>query len=1022
MIWWPDSPHFWRQRRRFGSLLNFLMLETDWHEDRLIAWATELPTGHPVSPADLRPKLSELCSDPLLIAAVQTVNEPRAALAFDPAQAVDLLLGLSSACELSPTTRIWKLLTQFVVDRIAAGQFYPTVDTGDSGPVALWRVLVTNGPDMQWLQLAARHLSRLRKEPATQTDALTESFLNATTDAMIRRALAQDPFFAMTADRCRKPSAGADARFFAALLTHERALPELNRELYDQIRAWVDVLQEMPLAAAFGLLFKLAEPPEGDDESWRVQVFMVPLHAEMEPIPTSRLWDMGQDLPPILGRSMASQRQALREQLSIAAEAWPVLKRLSPDTPGEVVVTPAEAVAFARQWATRLIEAGFSVDLPRWARDAASELSIALEVRPADAEEAELDQNLPGRLRGDLFPAEGESIGISSVLHFDWRVAVGSMQLSSDQFQAILQANRPLVRFNDSWIQVDPDAASRAIQFINEHGRGTMTLADALRAAHATTRSDTGLEISGLTGTGWIGQFLEQSPSMHLAELQQPTGFLGQLRPYQLRGLQWLAFLHRLGIGACLADDMGLGKTIQFIALLLYERQVAAERNLAPPGPSILFAPTSVLGNWQQEVARFAPSLKLLVHHGVQRRHGKEFQEQVAPCDMVITTYALASRDAEDFMLVHWHRLALDEAQKIKNPSASSTHAIRSIPAAYRVALTGTPIENRLSELWSIMEVLNPGLLGTASTFREQFAVPVERLGDSSRASHLRDMIKPFVLRRTKSDPLIVGDLPEKLEMKVYCNLTVEQAAVYQRITDEMLGQIDSASGIRRRGLILAALTRLKQICNHPAMLDGKLPGFNARPQDLDERSGKCERLIEMLDEVLDEGDSALIFTQYKEMGDILAAILPRRLQQPLLYLHGGTPATKRDEMIRDFQDPTGKARIFLLSLRAGGLGLNLTRANHVFHFDRWWNPAVEQQATDRAHRIGQTRQVQVHKYVCIGTMEERIDRMITEKMRLADRIITSGDEWLTGLSTDELRRTLQLSPDAVDDAPGGEG
>ncbi len=417
---------------------------------------------------------------------------------------------------------------------------------------------------------------------------------------------------------------------------------------------------------------------------------------------------------------------------------------------------------------------------------------------------------------------------------------------------------------------------------------------------------------------------------------------------------------------------------------------------------------------------RFAPELKLLVHHGIQRTHGETFRDAAQNTDLVITTYALANRDAEDFRQVKWHRLALDEAQKIKNPSAASTQSIRSIPSGFRVALTGTPIENHLSELWSIMEVLNPGLLGSAGTFREQFAVPIERIGDASRAQHLRDLIKPFVLRRTKADPAVAGDLPEKLETKVFCNLTVEQASLYQRITDEMLGHIDAASGIRRRGLILAALTRLKQICNHPVMLDGKIAGFHARSNDLDARSGKCERLVEMLDEILDEGDSALVFTQYKEMGDILEKLLPRRLNAPVLYLHGGTPAARRDAMIRQFQDPKGGVRVFLLSLRAGGLGLNLTRANHVFHFDRWWNPAVEQQATDRAHRIGQTRKVQVHKYVCIGTMEERIDRMISDKMQLADRIISAGDEWLTNLSTEELRRTLQLGADAVEDDAGG--
>jgi len=445
--------------------------------------------------------------------------------------------------------------------------------------------------------------------------------------------------------------------------------------------------------------------------------------------------------------------------------------------------------------------------------------------------------------------------------------------------------------------------------------------------------------------------------------------------------------------------------TIQLIALMLHERE---KRNGDPKlGPTLLFAPTSVVGNWTKELARFAKPLKVLVHHGPERLHGEQFANAAAENDVVITSYALAHRDVEDLRRVAWHRIALDEAQKIKNPYAASTLAIRSLAAPHRVALTGTPIENRLSELWSIMEVLNPGLLGTASEFRDRFAMPIEKLVDHDRAGQLRKLIQPFILRRTKSDPLIAGDLPEKMEMKVYCNLSPEQAAMYQQITTQMLGQVDAADGIRRRALVLAALTRLKQVCDHPGLLTDK-------DGSVDGRSGKAERIVEMLEEVLEEGDSALVFTQFREMGHLLEQILARRLRTTVPFLHGGTPARQRDEMIENFQKPGEGPKIFLLSLRAGGLGLNLTNANHVFHFDRWWNPAVESQATDRAHRIGQTRKVQVHKFVCIGTVEERIDQLLTEKVALADRIVGSGDDWLTNLSTDDLRKTLELSASAV--------
>jgi SNF2 family DNA or RNA helicase len=366
-----------------------------------------------------------------------------------------------------------------------------------------------------------------------------------------------------------------------------------------------------------------------------------------------------------------------------------------------------------------------------------------------------------------------------------------------------------------------------------------------------------------------------------------------------------------------------------------------------------------------------------------------------------------------DLRSVTWGRVALDEAQKIKNPTAASSVAVRSINAPRKLALTGTPVENHLGELWSIMDLLNPGLLGSQAEFREKFAVPIEKGGDRGRARRLREMIRPFVLRRTKDDPDIVGDLPAKMEMNVYCGLTAEQAAMYERVTGEMLGRIDTATGIRRRGLILSVLTKLKQVCDHPALVADDVPRVL-------NRSGKAQRLAEMLEEVIEEGEKALVFTQYRQMGDMLVEMLEKRLGRRILFLHGGTPQPKRDELVMEFQSGgvLDTPPVFILSLRAGGLGLNLTAASHVFHFDRWWNPAVENQATDRAHRIGQRRRVQVHKYVSIGTVEERIDRMLQEKSQLASNIVGSGDDWLTELSTSELKDYLSLSREAV----AGEG
>jgi SNF2 family DNA or RNA helicase len=415
----------------------------------------------------------------------------------------------------------------------------------------------------------------------------------------------------------------------------------------------------------------------------------------------------------------------------------------------------------------------------------------------------------------------------------------------------------------------------------------------------------------------------------------------------------------------------------------------------------------SLVGNWQREAARFTPDLRVHVHHGADRLDGDSLAGALAGADLVITTYGVATRDRAALSQLTWARVVCDEAQNIKNHTTKQARAVRGLPAAARIALTGTPVENRLSELWSIMEFTNPGLLGPAEQFREKFAIPIERHGSPDAARALQRLTQPFVLRRLKTDKTIISDLPDKQEMKVWCNLTPEQASLYQATVTDMLNRIAEATDdISRRGLVLATMAKLKQVCNHPAHLlaDGsRLPG----------RSGKLARLEEICDEIVAEGDKALCFTQYAEFGRMLQPHLAARLGCPVLFLYGGTTKKQRDAMVAQFTSLDEPA-LFLLSLKAGGTGLNLTAASHVIHVDRWWNPAVEDQATDRAFRIGQRKNVQVRKFVCVGTLEERIDAMIEEKKALADRIVGTGESWLTELSVDDLRSVLALSPDAV--------
>jgi SNF2 family DNA or RNA helicase len=422
----------------------------------------------------------------------------------------------------------------------------------------------------------------------------------------------------------------------------------------------------------------------------------------------------------------------------------------------------------------------------------------------------------------------------------------------------------------------------------------------------------------------------------------------------------------------------------------------------------LLVCPTSVIGNWQKEAARFTPDLSVLAHHGVTRAKGAAFKEEAARHAIVISSYSLLQRDCEILKEVDWSGVIVDEAQNIKNPNTKQARAARSLPADYRIALTGTPVENTVGDLWGIMEFLNPGLLGTQAEFKRAFFVPIQAQRDADAAQRLKRLTGPFILRRLKTDKKIIADLPEKMEMKVFCTLTKEQGSLYAAVVEGARKSLDDTTGIQRKGVVLATLSKLKQVCNHPAQFLGDnsaIPG----------RSGKLARLIEMLEEVLAEGDRALVFSQFAEMGGIIQRHAQETFGREVLFLHGAVPKKQRDRMVERFQVAEGDGpRIFVLSLKAGGTGLNLTAANHVFHFDRWWNPAVENQATDRAFRIGQLRNVQVHKFLCAGTLEEKIDEMIERKQEIAAAIVGAGESWLTELSTAQLKELFALRQDAV--------
>ena len=444
---------------------------------------------------------------------------------------------------------------------------------------------------------------------------------------------------------------------------------------------------------------------------------------------------------------------------------------------------------------------------------------------------------------------------------------------------------------------------------------------------------------------------------------------------------------------------MGLGKTIQIISLLTHEKINNKELN------TLLIVPTSVLGNWQKEIRKFAPNLKSTIHHGSDE---KEFIKIAKEHDVTITSFTLIRKDHKILKEYNWDRIIIDEAQNIKNPKSSQCKAILSLKSNSRIALTGTPIENRIMDLWSIMNFLNPSYLGTQAEFRKNYELPIQKDNDRIKSTVLKRLVEPFILRREKTDKSIISDLPDKIEQKIFCNLTKEQASLYEATVKEVTENLENSELGDQQGIMLSTLMKLKQICNHPTQFLQDNSEFSA------DRSHKLTRLLDMVDEVLENNESLLIFSQFKEVGAELVKLFKDKLQINPYFIHGGVSSKKREAMIEEFQNPETEPSVFILSLKAGGVGITLTKANHVFHFDRWWNPAVENQATDRAYRIGQKKKVMVHKFVTIGTLEERIDEMIEQKKKLSDNILGTSESWLTNLNTDSFKKLIKLSKTAI--------
>lgn len=882
--------------------------------------------------------------------------------------------------------RFWSAALRFAAGMVMRGQFLPGVTSGNGDYAAVWQPVISGADIGRVIALAkgmpasARAISPDIQEPKVSSHVVLRAFLESAVDHLVRSSLPV---------QSKASAHSIHDRWITALTSKEKKVFSVGDEVRSfatQVAQWKHPIQ-ISSRAPFRLCFRLEEPEEGsrNPDTWIVRYLLQGTHDPSLVLPAADAWNLKREEAPWLKGKTGAVRELFLASLGQAASIYPRIEEsLREKAPKECRLDATQAHEFLRERATALEQSGFGVILPAWWTRQGAQARI----------KAKAHVQSPGMKGGQA------RLSLDAIMQFQWKLALGGEEISYAELTALAKLKVPLVRVRGQWVEVDAQEIQRALNFIEGRAARPGTLGEVIRMAIGADGPASDLEVEGVTATGWVAELLEQLQGRStFKELTQPQELHGTLRPYQQRGFSWLHFLKRWGLGACLADDMGLGKTVQTLALIQHEHSGNGH------APVLLVCPTSVVGNWQKEAARFTPSLPVLVHHGIGRHKGEEFSRQAAGHAIVISSYSLLHRDFEILKQVPWAGVILDEAQNIKNPETKQSRAARGLSSSYRIALTGTPIENHVGDLWSLMEFLNPGFLGIRSEFKKRFYLPIQLYGNHHASDTLKRITSPFILRRLKTDKTIIADLPDKLEMKVFCTLTKEQASLYAAVVDDVDEKLQSAEGIERKGIILATLSKLKQVCNHPAQLlkDGSA---------IAGRSGKLARLTEMLEETLEVGDRSLVFTQFAEMGELIQRHLREMFGLEVLFLHGGVAKKQRDRMVERFSQKDGP-RIFLLSLKAGGTGLNLTSASHVFHFDRWWNPAVENQATDRAFRIGQTKNVQVHKFICAGTLEEKIDEMIERKQSVVGRVVGSGESWLTELSNTQLRNLFALRKEA---------
>ena len=783
-------------------------------------------------------------------------------------------------------------------------------------------------------------------------------------------------------------------------VTTQQTTEQIADKVPQQFITWKEQIANNEQQVGFTSGLRLQE----QDQQWSILFFIESRKDPSLKLTLAEVWDLTESGRKKYSKLLGKQfEKELLITLGQAARIAPLLwQGMENSQPTGLTISLEEAYEFLKNDAEILRSAGFKITVPTWwTAQGRQRTRIRIKAAAGKSSSQNISQDSSG------------FFNLPSIINYSYELAIGDKTVTKEEWQLLVNTKSPLVQFRGEWLEINSKQMGKTLALMQQSSNSNDSDSDnnliENNAIEELIKQSAEADADKIEYQfdDVVAKMMEQLQDHQKMEvIEQPEELKGKLRNYQKQGLSWLVYQQAIGFNSILADDMGLGKTIQIIALLLHQHEIVASTTIKP---TLLIAPTSVLGNWQKELDKFAPTLSSHIYHGSDReKKPAAFKKLVTSHNLLITSYALARLDNKLFTAISWHRVILDESQNIKNPKSAQTKAIQKLKATHRIAMTGTPIENRLMDLWSVFHFLNPGYLGTAAQFKRSYETPIQRERDLQQSQRLKELVNPFILRRLKTDKNIIDDLPEKIEQKVYCNLTREQASLYQAVVDEVQKQLEEAEGIQRKGLMLATLMKLKQVCNHPAQFLQDGSEFSK------ERSHKLARVDEMVEEALENGDSILIFSQFTEVGKELEQVLRDTHHCPVYYLHGGTTRKRREQMIETFQDEQSPAGIFILSLKAGGVGITLTRANHVFHFDRWWNPAVENQATDRAFRIGQKKSVFAHKMVTLGTLEERIDVMIEEKQKLAESIVGSDESWLTEMDNAAFTKLIQLNRDTI--------